>query len=146
MLPYSIRKAQGLELLGLFVLHCLNFTPFACSHYTMFYNILKYFIGPDYFPSKTMYFCLLSHKPSLFFFFDNLIFKFKRTSIENKINITDTKNAPISSFSHAIIFPLLIPNLATEGGVSLMEILNSFLLSILASIVAACICKWLNGK
>ena len=27
-----------------------------------------------------------------------------------------------------------------------MEILNSFLLSILASIVAACICKWLNGK
>ena len=126
------------------MLLCFYSHSFAYMHYTMFYNILKYFIGPDYFPSKTMYFCLLSHKPSLFFFFDNLIFKFKRTSIENKINITDTKNAPISSFSHAIIFPLLNSKPQRGGGVILCDF-TSFWKAVMVEITAYYFCKWLDA-
>ena len=56
-------------------------------------------------------------------FFNNLIFKFKRTSIESKINITDTKNTPISSFSHVIIFPLLNSKPQRGGGVTFCKII-----------------------
>ena len=46
-IPLEVATPRG------FVLLCFYSHSFAYMHYTMFYNILKYFIGPDYFPSKT---------------------------------------------------------------------------------------------
>ncbi len=44
----------------------------------------------------------------------------------------------------AILFLLPIPR--GEGGEQLMEVLYSFILSVMASVFAQYICKWLDGK
>ncbi|MBO4784740.1 MAG: hypothetical protein J5521_08345 [Lachnospiraceae bacterium] len=41
---------------------------------------------------------------------------------------------------------VVAPTLTKEGGVILLDILASFLISVMASIAAYYICKWLDGK
>ncbi len=41
---------------------------------------------------------------------------------------------------------LLLPTPRSEGGEGIMYILESFILSVLASVVAYYICKWLDRK
>lgn len=45
---------------------------------------------------------------------------------------------------HDIIYTATTPRLVRKGGV-LVSILSSFIISVMASVVAYYICKWLNG-
>ena len=52
----------------------------------------------------------------------------------------------LQAWKSAILFMLLPPIWQQKGGVSTLEILTNFFLSVMAGVISYYICKWLNGR